>query len=119
MTEREQLEEGIAALGDVVVDTALAALCARLARLAVPELHLRTVRGLFMDVVDSQEPWAETCRRRQCRAEVSSPARRRVDTGSGRMDRGHGARVRRPPGQRVGHSEQSRGSRLDPGYGAP
>jgi len=50
MTEREQLEGGIAALesqravlGDAVVDTALGALRARLARLDAPEQHLKPV----------------------------------------------------------------------------
>ena len=60
MTEREQLEGGIAALeaqravlGDAVVDTALAALRARLARLGAPEQQLRSVTILFTDVVGS------------------------------------------------------------------
>jgi class 3 adenylate cyclase/tetratricopeptide (TPR) repeat protein len=60
MTEREQLEGGIAALeaqravlGDAVVDTALAALRARLARLDTPEQQLRPVTILFADVVGS------------------------------------------------------------------
>jgi len=60
MTEREQLEGGIAALeaqravlGDAVVDTALAALRARLARLDTPEQQLRPVTILFTDVVGS------------------------------------------------------------------
>jgi predicted ATPase/class 3 adenylate cyclase len=60
MTEREQLEGGIAALesqravlGDAVVDTALGALRARLARLDAPEQHLKPVTVLFTDVVDS------------------------------------------------------------------
>jgi class 3 adenylate cyclase/tetratricopeptide (TPR) repeat protein len=60
MTEREQLEGGIAALeaqravlGDAVVDTALAALRARLARLDTPDQQLRPVTILFADVVGS------------------------------------------------------------------
>src|SRR4030095_16269897 len=60
MTEREELEGGIAALesqraalGDAVVDTALAALRARLARLDVPEQQLQPVTILFADVVES------------------------------------------------------------------
>jgi len=60
MTEREELEGGIAALesqraalGDAVVDTALAALRARLARLDVPEQQLKPVTILFADVVES------------------------------------------------------------------
>ena len=54
MTEREELEGGIAALeaqravlGDAVVDTALAALRARLARLDVPEQQLKPVTILL------------------------------------------------------------------------
>jgi class 3 adenylate cyclase/tetratricopeptide (TPR) repeat protein len=60
MTEREQLEGAIAALasqravlGDAVVDTALAALRNRLARLDTPEQQLKPVTVLFTDVVDS------------------------------------------------------------------
>ena len=60
MTEREELEGGIAALesqravlGDAVVDTALAALRARLARLGTPKQQLRPVTVLFTDVVGS------------------------------------------------------------------
>src|SRR5262252_5989583 len=60
MTEREQLEGGIAALesqrallGDAVVDTALAALRARLARLEAPEQQLKPVTILFTDVAES------------------------------------------------------------------
>src|SRR2546427_3897825 len=60
MTEREQLEGGIAALesqravlGDAVVDTALAALRARLARLDIPDQQLKPVTMLFADVVES------------------------------------------------------------------
>ena len=60
MTEREQLEGGIAALesqravlGDAVVDTALAALRARLARLDAPEQQLKPVTILFTDVAES------------------------------------------------------------------
>jgi len=60
MTEREELEGGIAALeaqravlGDAVVDTALAALRARLARLDAPGQQLKPVTLLFMDIVDS------------------------------------------------------------------
>jgi len=60
MTEREELEGGIAALeaqravlGDAVVDIALAALRARLARLDVPEQQLKPVTILFADVVES------------------------------------------------------------------
>ena len=60
MTEREELEGGIAALeaqravlGDAVVDTALAALRVRLARLDVPEQQLKPVTILFADVVES------------------------------------------------------------------
>ena len=60
MAEREQLEGGIAALesqravlGDAVVDTALAALRARLARLDAPEQQLKPVSILFTDVAES------------------------------------------------------------------
>src|SRR5262245_24096695 len=60
MTQREELEGGIAALeaqravlGDAVVDTALAALRARLARLGLPEQQLKPVTILFADVVES------------------------------------------------------------------
>jgi class 3 adenylate cyclase len=60
MTEREELAGGIAALesqravlGDAVVDTALAALRAKLARLGAPEQQLRPVTVLFTDVVGS------------------------------------------------------------------
>src|SRR5215813_1042017 len=60
MMEREELEGGIAALeaqravlGDAVVDTALAALRARLARLDAPEQELRPVTILFTDVAES------------------------------------------------------------------
>ena len=60
VTEREQLEGGLAALesqravlGDAVVDTALAALRARLARLDAPERELRPVTILFTDVAES------------------------------------------------------------------
>jgi len=60
MTEREELEGGIAALeaqravlGDAVVDTALAALRVRLARLDVPGQQLKPVTILFADVVES------------------------------------------------------------------
>jgi class 3 adenylate cyclase/tetratricopeptide (TPR) repeat protein len=60
VTEREQLEGGIAALesqravlGDAVVDTALAALRAKLARLDSPGQQLRPVTVLFADVVES------------------------------------------------------------------
>jgi class 3 adenylate cyclase len=60
MTEREELEGGIASLesqravlGDAVVDTALAALRAKLARLGAPEQQLRPVTVLFTDVVGS------------------------------------------------------------------
>ena len=60
MTEREELEGGIAALeaqravlGDAVVDTALAALRARLARVDSPAPQLRPVTILFADVVGS------------------------------------------------------------------
>src|SRR5262249_3548203 len=60
MTEREELEGGIAALearravlGDAVVDIALAALRARLVRLDVPEQQLKPVTILFADVVES------------------------------------------------------------------
>ena len=60
MTEREELEEAIAALerqraviGDAVVDTALATLRAKLARLDTPEQQLKPVTILFTDVVGS------------------------------------------------------------------
>jgi len=60
MTEREELEEAIAALerqraviGDAVVDTALATLRAKLARLDIPEQQLKPVTILFTDVVGS------------------------------------------------------------------
>jgi class 3 adenylate cyclase/tetratricopeptide (TPR) repeat protein len=60
MTEREGLEEAIAALerqraviGDAVVDTALATLRAKLARLDTPEQQLKPVTILFTDVVGS------------------------------------------------------------------
>ena len=54
MTEREELEEAIAALerqraviGDAVVDTALATLRAKLARLDTPEQQLKPVTILM------------------------------------------------------------------------
>lgn len=60
VTEREQLERGIAALeslrgvlGDAVVDIALAPLRARLAALGTPEQQLKVVTILFTDVVGS------------------------------------------------------------------
>ncbi len=60
MTEREELEEAIAALerqravvGDAVVDTGVATLRAKLARLDTPEQQLKPVTILFTDVVGS------------------------------------------------------------------
>jgi class 3 adenylate cyclase len=60
MTEREQLEGAIASLesqravlGDAAVDTALAALRAKLSRLGRPEQQLKPVTVLFTDVVES------------------------------------------------------------------
>ncbi|PYN83383.1 MAG: hypothetical protein DMD96_02595 [Candidatus Rokuibacteriota bacterium] len=60
VTEREQLERGIAALesqrgvlGDAVVDIALVPLRARLAALGTPEQQLKVVTILFTDVVGS------------------------------------------------------------------